>query len=111
MSKLTIYFSPKTSTQVKQSVREILGIIEQSSAMHYLGIPISGHHLWRADCTKLVASICTCLEGWKSRMLLIMGRATLVKLVLSAILIFLLSSTIIPRATLSRLEQLFWNFL
>lgn len=79
--------------------------------MHYLGIPIFGHCLRRADYIELETSICTCLDGWQSRTLSIMGRVTLTRLVLSAIPVFLLSDIIVPRATLSRLEQLFRNFL
>lgn len=53
----------------------------------------------------------THFEGWQSRALLIMGRVTRVRLVLSTIPVFLLSHTVVPRSTLARLEQMFRNFL
>lgn len=55
--KSAIYFSPKTRGQIRQSIRDILGIAEHSGAMHYLGISISGHYLWRTDFAEFVASI------------------------------------------------------
>lgn len=85
-------------------MREILSITEQSGAMHYLGVPITGHCLWRIECTNLEALIHPRFERWQSRALSMMGRVTLVRSILSIIPIFLLSHTIVPRATLLRLE-------
>lgn len=101
---LAIYFSPKTNTQVRQLLREILNIIEQSRAIYYLRVPISRRCIRRANYNELEALINTHLEGWKSKALSMMGRATFVKLIFNAILIYLLSYTVVSRATLSRLE-------
>lgn len=92
-------------------MKDILGITEQSRAMHYLEIFISSCHIQRVDCTKLEILIHAHLEGWQSKTLSMMSRATLIRLVLSTIPDFFLSHTIILWAILSRLKQLFRNFL
>lgn len=61
--KSTIYFSPKTKGQIKQLIKDILGITEHSGAMHYLGIPISRHCLQRTDFADFMALIWVHLKG------------------------------------------------
>lgn len=109
--KSAIYFSLKTRGQIRQSIREILGIVEHIGAMHYLGIPISGRHLWRADFAEFVALIRARLKGWQSRTFSMMARVFLVRSVLTAVPIYLLSHTIVSKSVLTSLEQLFRNFL
>ena len=40
--KLALYFDPKTKVQLRQAIKEQLGIAEQTRACHYLRVPIMG---------------------------------------------------------------------
>ena len=47
------------------------------------------------------------LEGWPAKALSTMDRVTLVRSVLSSLLVYLLSNSVLPRAYLLRVEWLF----
>lgn len=102
--KSAIYFSPKIIDQIKQSIMEILSIVELTEAVHYLMIPLFKCRLHRANIAEFVASICACLEGWQSRTLLMMARVIFIRLVFSAVPINLLSYTIVSKSVLALLE-------
>ncbi|XP_038984386.1 uncharacterized protein LOC120111407 [Phoenix dactylifera] len=111
LTKSAIIFSPKTKVEVRRSILESLGVGEQEGTMTYLGVPLSGHRLRSRDCTSMELSIRRRLEGWQMLTLSMMGRITLVRLVLTSIPIFLLSNAIIPVRVLRSFEQLFRKFI
>ncbi|XP_038987981.1 uncharacterized protein LOC120112503 [Phoenix dactylifera] len=111
LSKSAIIFSPKTKLSVKTSIVEILGVGEQVGTMRYLGVPISGQRLRSGECTSLELSIRHRLEGWQIHSLSMMGRITLVRSVLSSIPVYLLSNSLIPVATVRKIEQIYRNFI
>lgn len=55
--------------------------------------------------------VCDRLNGWQANALSIMDITTLVRSVLSSILVYLLVNTVVPSSYIRELEQLFQNFL
>lgn len=51
------------------------------------------------------------IEGWKAKLLSFMGNVTLLKSVLTSILIYSLASDVVPLLVIDRIEQLLANFL
>lgn len=67
--KFDIHFSSKTPILVRRSIQEILGIVEHEGTLHYLGVPITGGRLLKANCYHLVKVVHDRVEGWKDRTL------------------------------------------
>ncbi|XP_038986473.1 uncharacterized protein LOC120111970 [Phoenix dactylifera] len=111
LSKSVVCFSSSTRQEEKNSIMEILGVAEQDGMMRYLGVPLSGRRLRGRDCTFLEASIRQRVEGWQRHSLSMMGRITLVRLVLSSIPTYLLSTSFILVAVLRTIEQLLRSFI
>ena len=91
--------------QMKQVIRDRLGISEQIGTLTYLDVSITGCRLRRADCRHMEPQIREHFEGWQVDALSMMGRATLVRSVLSSTPIYLLANTILPYSCLRTLEQ------
>lgn len=48
---------PKTPTLLRHSIREILEVDEHCGTLHYLGVPVIGGRLTKADCYHLIKEV------------------------------------------------------
>lgn len=92
---------------VTQNVREHLhsfsGIPITNDLGNYLGIPILHKRLSKESCSSLVEKFSSKLAGWKSNFLILAGRITLTKLVLTSLPAYTMSSLNLPESICSKL--------
>ena len=62
--KSAVYFNSRNIDRCKHALKEILGVIEQTRVLFYLGVPITGWRFWRSECSEMETSIREQLEGW-----------------------------------------------
>ncbi|XP_038974250.1 uncharacterized protein LOC120105653 [Phoenix dactylifera] len=111
LQKSTIFFSPSTEGRVRREIRATLGIQEQTGALVYLGVPITGRRLRVAECSTLLERVRSRLEGWRASSLSMMGRLTLIRSVLCSMPIYLMAHTVVPKTVLVGIERLMRSFL
>lgn len=70
----------------------------------YLGLPLSPHKLRVRDYQPLISSIDRYLAGWKARLLSTAGRLTLVNSVLSSLPVYYMSSVLLPKTVIERID-------
>ena len=79
--------------------------------MKYLGVPLISTRLSNCDCQPLLDKIMTRIQSWTSRALSYAGRLQLNLSVLYSIQQYWCSMFIIPKYTISKIEQIFSSFL
>ncbi|XP_038983667.1 uncharacterized protein LOC120111180 [Phoenix dactylifera] len=109
--KSSIHFSSSTERRMRREIRAILEMQEQEGALDYLGVPITGRRLRRAECSMLVQRVQSRLEGWRVSSLSMMGRLTLVRSVLCSMPVYLMAHTVVPKTVLVGIERLMRRFL
>jgi hypothetical protein len=82
----------------------VLGCSISSFPQTYLGLPLSPHKLRVADYKPLIDSFDRFLTGWKAKLLSFAGRLILVNAVLGGLTIYFMSSHLLPKTVLERLD-------
>ena len=82
-----------------------------SFPMKYLGVPLISTRLSHSDCQPLLDKIMAKLQSWTSRSLSYAGRLQLISSVLYSIQMYWCSMFIIPKLTISKIEQTLRSFL
>jgi len=77
----------------------------------YLGLPLSIRKLTKADLQPIVDKIADMLPGWKAALMSTAGRAVLVKAVLTAVPVYLLTALDVPKWLLRAIDKLHRAFL
>ena len=85
ISKSSITFSVKTSQEVKNSAKEILGIHKERGVGKYLGLPKNFGKRKKDLFTSIVDRIRQRASNWSTRFLSRAGKLTMLKVVLAAI--------------------------
>lgn len=107
----TCHYSTKFGTPPEQSALNTLNCTSSRLPIIYLGVPIAGRRPRRQEWKKLIASIRSGLFAWKANLLSIRGRLTLINLVMSAILIYLMSIFKLPTWVMKSIDHLISDFL
>lgn len=81
---------------MKQAILFRLRISEQTGTLIYLGVLMTGGRFQRMEYIPLVQRVHDCLERWQASTLSMMGKLTLIKSILSSILVYLLANTVLP---------------
>ncbi|KAI0496569.1 hypothetical protein KFK09_022889 [Dendrobium nobile] len=108
-TKSSIIFS--NNTVDAEQFCSIMGIIQRSSFLTYLGIPISPERLKANHFQVLLDKIISLLEGWKVRFLSLAGRVQFLKFTISNTLAYWIKGSIIPKAICKTINKLCSKFL
>lgn len=87
-----------------------LGIQLSSLPIKYMGIPLCTSWLNAKECLPLFERVTTRIQSWKSRLLSHASRLEMVRLVMSSFCTYQLSSFILPKSTLYKLNAITINF-
>ena len=107
---LTINFHKSTfvpmhvATAESDDMASILGCAVSSFPQTYLGLPLSPHKLRVADYKLLIDSFDRYLSGWKAKLLSTGGRLVLVNAVLGGLAIHFMSSHLLPKTVIEKLD-------
>ena len=96
---------------VKNDLVNTTGFSLGSFPMKYLGVPLISTRLSHCDCQPLLDKIMARIQSWTSRSLSYAGRLQLIASVLYSIQMYWCSMFIIPKYTISKIEQIFSSFL
>jgi len=107
---LTINFHKSTfvpmhvSADAAAAMASILGCSVSSFPQTYLGLPLSPYKLRVADYKPLLDSFDRYLCGWKAKLLSYGGRLVLVNAVLGGLAIYFMSSHLLPKTVVDKLD-------
>ena len=104
-------FLAGVNDNVKNDLLNITGFCLGSLPMKYLGVPLISTRLSHCDCQPLLDKILPRIQAWTSRSLSYVGRLQLISSVLYNIQMYWCSLFIIPKYTISKIEQIFSSFL
>ncbi|XP_060216654.1 uncharacterized protein LOC132644113 [Lycium barbarum] len=112
-SKSSIYLHDRVDNEVFQKVERITGIARKNFPLMYLGCPIFYARPQMSFYSELISKVRNRLQGWKGKLLSFGGRAILLKHVLQAMPMHLLSAIDPPSFVIEKLHkifaQLFWS--
>ncbi|CAA7028167.1 unnamed protein product [Microthlaspi erraticum] len=111
LEKSKIYFSANVPRELRDSISGESGIQQTCDLGKYLGMPVLQKRLNKETFGEVIARVSSRMAGWKGRTLSTAGRLTLTKAVLSSVPVHSMSTILLPKATLSKLDQLSRNFL
>jgi hypothetical protein len=96
---------------VRHQLSNMTDFSEAMTLEYYLGDPILGRALRRYDLGYLLEKVRNYLAGWKAKQLTLVGRITLSKQVIQAILVYHMMCMIIPKSDLKETVNLQWSFI
>jgi hypothetical protein len=109
--KTSVLFSRNVNRGLKMTLLSISGFKETSNFGKYLGVPLHGRALKKADFQYLLDQVSNKLSMWKATHLSFAGRVTLAKSVIEAVPIYPMMSTLIPKACLEEIQKMQRNFI
>ncbi|XP_059289392.1 uncharacterized protein LOC132042904 [Lycium ferocissimum] len=109
-AKSSVYLHDRVDEQVFQKVQRITGITRQAFPLMYLGCPIYYSRSKMCFYSDLLAKVRNKLQGWKGKLLSFGGRAILLKHVLQAMTMHLLSAIDPPSFVITKLHKIFAQF-
>lgn len=77
----------------------------------YLGVPLSGKNIRRADFQYIIDHVATRLSNWKANSLLFVGQTILAKSVLEAISIYPMMTNLIPKSCIEEIQRVQRSFI
>ncbi|KAL7160678.1 hypothetical protein ABFS83_01G113200 [Erythranthe nasuta] len=111
LDKSGFYTSKRIRDTKIHLLKEWTGCIHNSLPLKYLGVPIYKGRCLVKHFDYLIQQVQHRLAGWQSKLLSFGGRMTLVRSVLFSLPTHTLSSAVVPKQTLVRMERLFRKFL
>ena len=103
--KKTFFFSKSVSLEVKNSIKNYLGVPEIKEYEKYLGLlAVVGQN--RRASLNFIKEI----QGWKEKLLSQVGKEVLFKAVTQAILIFAMSCFHLPAGLCKDIRMMIWKF-
>jgi len=87
LEKSKIYFSDNVSRELGQQISNESGIKSTKELGKYMGMPILQKRINKATFGDILERVSTRLAGWRGRTLSLAGRVTLIKSVISSILV------------------------
>ncbi|KAL0439703.1 UNVERIFIED_CONTAM: putative ribonuclease H protein [Sesamum latifolium] len=109
-SKSTIILS-KAVQRERQDILALVGFQEGCLPIRYLGVPLTASRLTVADCQPILDRISSRLTGWTHLNLSLVGRAQLLKSVLSSLHVYWSSVFVLPKSIIKVIEQKMRSFL
>lgn len=106
-AKSSIWFSQSTGTVERDEIADIFGVNQEIVYLSYLGAPIT---TTAQSFDFLVEGVSSRLNSWKSKILTQAGRIVLIKLVLQAVPIYFMATTLIPIKIINKLNALVRKF-
>jgi hypothetical protein len=92
-------------------VRDTLSCTVAEFPCTYLGLPLSNQKLRKTDLMPWIEKIADKLPGWKAGLMNRVGHVTMVRFVLSAILIYLLIAINVPKWFIKAIDKIWKGFL
>lgn len=111
MSKSTIIFPVKMCHVIRREVAGSFGFKVSHSFGKYLGVDIRPHKLKIENYFGLLNKTIDRVRGWKSKMLNMASRTTLVKSVLKSYPLYAMQTSIIPKSIVHSLDKACRRFL
>jgi hypothetical protein len=90
---------------------QTLGCAFKSFPKTYLGLPLSNKRISADDLLPWIDKIADKLPSWKAGLLNLSGRIALIKIVLSAIPVYLLIALIVHKRVIKAIDRIRSNFL
>ncbi|KAL4272698.1 hypothetical protein GQ457_13G013490 [Hibiscus cannabinus] len=109
--KKSIFFSPNTDIALQQSISSRLGFQRVDCLGKYMGVPVLHRRSHRTDYSFILEKMRAWLSGWASKSLSMAGRITLAKFVLSAIPIYFMQSSMLPKSVCLDIERIVRAFI
>ncbi|CAM8990804.1 unnamed protein product [Rhodiola kirilowii] len=111
--KSEICFSRNTPGNVRAGVCSVFGVVQVSSHSRYLGLPLMVGQRKTETCRSIVEKIWKRVNDWKSKLLSAAGREVLVKAVIQAMPVYMMSVYLFPKSVISEMarliQQFWWN--
>ena len=111
VTKSCLWFSPDTSQHYKDQVTGILGVPTINHIGTYLGTPIFTFRRTTSSYQYLADKIRMKIESWQTKYLSMVGRATLIKSVVSIIPIYAMQAALLPQKISHQLDKMNCSFL
>nr|KYP75578.1 Putative ribonuclease H protein At1g65750 [Cajanus cajan] len=113
VEKTRIFFSENVAYTVImwEEISNAFGFSRTDNLGRYLGIPVHHTQVRRRDYQVVICQVTTRLSGWKALSLSFVGRLTLCKFVLAAILAYTMQSIHIPHNVCDEVDRLCRSFL
>lgn len=109
-SKSSIKFSKNSNYTTSSSILNILPYNSNSSCSIYLGLPILLGSSKRVAFQSVIDMVQLRIEGWKAKSLSQACRLVLIKVVVVAIPLYVMSTFLLPTSICNKLDQMFKNF-
>ena len=104
--KTRLYFSPNFNENLKEEVCERLDIRETQNIGKYLGFPLRHKGINRNPYKFIVERVMSKLSGWKMKFLSFVGRAVLIKSVMSTIPNYVMQGVALPAHFCDKLDKI-----
>ena len=111
LNKSKVYFSQNTRPESREEMCGVLGIHSTPNLGKYLGFPIKHPGSTSQDINFVVERVQNKLQGWKTNLLLMAGRAVIAQSVLSAILAYVMQGCMLPTRILNNLDKVSKNIV
>ncbi|KAL8151672.1 LOW QUALITY PROTEIN: hypothetical protein V2J09_021480 [Rumex salicifolius] len=110
-TKLKLFVSNNVGADLVGRLEQMSGISATTDLGRYLGMSILHKRVTKATYKNLLTKINAKLAGWKGHTLSLAGRVTLARSILSVIPSYAMSSTMIPKSTCDKLDQVGCSFI
>lgn len=111
LEKFKIFFSNNVHRDLEKLISEESGIKSTKELGVYLGMPMLQRRIKKDTFGKVVERVASRLVGWRGRFFSMAGRLTLTKAVLTSIPIHTMSTILLPKATLEKLDRISRDFV
>ncbi|XP_019157950.1 PREDICTED: uncharacterized protein LOC109154673 [Ipomoea nil] len=111
LSKSQVFFSRNTSPDVATAISATLNIPVTTNLGRYLGVPSVHGRVTQATFSRLLDRVMMRLEGWRSKTLSFARRVAMAKTVLSAIPMYTMKTTNLPKGVCKKLEMITRRFI
>ncbi|XP_060182538.1 uncharacterized protein LOC132612249 [Lycium barbarum] len=109
-AKSSVYLHDRVDEEIFRQVERVTGIARKEFPVIYLGCPIYYARSKMSFYSELIAKVRNRLQGWKGKLLSFGGRAILLKHVLQAMPMHLLSAVDPPSFVIKKLHKVFAQF-
>ena len=109
-NKTTLFFSQNVLGATKETLKNLLGVLEIKEYEKYLGLPTVVGKNKRASLNYIKDRVWGKLQGWKEKMLSQVGKEVLLKAVVQAIPTFAMSCFGFPISLSQDIEMLICKF-
>lgn len=108
--KLVLHCSPNTPRDVINNINAIYGSSLSDNLGDYLGMPLIQSRVTKSTYAGIVDRVHKKLTSWKSKVLSMAGRTTLIQVVSSTIPSYVMQTTKLPASIYVDLDKLNMNF-